>query len=107
VSRVDEHIVHGDMVCGSPFEYQMPRLDINFLEQTIIDPAGIVQPYIRTVHFVVIVYRHERSALWGNTKLMKVSGEVDAMRVHPMYNFVGRVNLKGQECFHEHGTGKG
>jgi hypothetical protein len=40
-SVAGEGIAHADMVCGSPFEDQVARLDVNFLEQIVINPAAL------------------------------------------------------------------
>jgi hypothetical protein len=97
--RTAEDILHANMVCGSPFEYQLPSLDIYFLEQAMLDPAALAKSQFSAVCSVFLVYRYKRRPLWGDAELVRVSFETFADRVYGMGNLIGGVKLKSQCVF--------
>lgn len=91
--RIAVYVGHADVVGGAPFKQQLTRLDVDFLEQAVLDPAFFAKFEVGAVGFVFVVDGDEGGALWRDAELVRVPLQMLADRSYSIRDFVRRVQL--------------
>ena len=63
-------VVEADVVCGVPFEEELPSFDVDFLEPAVLDPTAFAETEVCAVDLVFVVYCYECCALGCDAELV-------------------------------------